>query len=513
MHFAIVDDNSITKPNVEGLVFTENQSSFLVGVAAALATKTKNVGFIGGVNVPLIQKFQAGYVAGVHAVNPSIKVQVQYISQPPDFTGFNDPAKGKVIAEGMYDNGADVVYHAAGGSGSGLFTAAKEKNKLAIGVDSDQYQSAPADQKALILTSALKGVDTAVFNFIEDDANGKFKPGYTRSRPEVERRRVRDVEPEDRRLQGEDRRVQAEDHQRPDHGARKAVAHAPASCPANAAGGWRTARGARSSVSSGRVVRPAVRPHPGACVMVAPASPIVERTSHRSGRVARHHEAVPRRRREHRHRHRGATRQMHAMVGENGAGKSTLMKTLYGMHQPDEGTISVNGREVHFSLAGRRDRRRDRHGPPALHAGRQPHRAGEHRARQPSRPAGGRLDTRAARARIKEISDSYGLGLDPDELVENLGVGARQRIEICKVLYRGARILILDEPTAVLVPQEVDELFDNLRGLTAEGLTMLFISHKLDEVLAVADEITVIRRGTTVRTADPKTVTAGNSPS
>ncbi len=180
VHFAIVDDNSITQPNVEGLVFTENQSSYLVGVAAALATKTKNVGFIGGVNTPLIQKFQAGYVAGVHAVDPSIKVQVQYITQPPDFTGFNDPAKGKVIAEGMYDNGADVVYHAAGGSGSGLFTAAKEKNKLAIGVDSDQYQSAPADQKPLILTSALKGVDTAVFNFIEDDANGKFKPGFTR---------------------------------------------------------------------------------------------------------------------------------------------------------------------------------------------------------------------------------------------------------------------------------------------------------------------------------------------
>jgi basic membrane protein A len=179
VHFAIVDDQTLKLPNVERLVFTENQSSYLVGVAAALATKTKNVGFIGGVNTPLIQKFQAGYVAGVHAVNPSIKVQVQYISQPPDFAGFNDPAKGKVIAEGMYDNGADVVYHAAGGSGSGLFAAAKEKNKLAIGVDSDQYQSAPPDQKPLILTSALKGVDTAVFNFIEDDANGKFKPGFT----------------------------------------------------------------------------------------------------------------------------------------------------------------------------------------------------------------------------------------------------------------------------------------------------------------------------------------------
>jgi len=180
VNFAIVDDASIKASNVEGLLFSENESSFLVGVAAALATKTKNVGFIGGVQTALIQKFQAGYQAGVKAVDPSIKVQVAYISQAPDFTGFNDPAKGKVIAEGQYDNGADVVYHAAGGSGSGLFQAAKEKNKLAIGVDSDQYQTAPADEKSLILTSALKGVDTAVFNFIEDDANGKFTAGSKR---------------------------------------------------------------------------------------------------------------------------------------------------------------------------------------------------------------------------------------------------------------------------------------------------------------------------------------------
>ncbi len=105
---------------------------------------------------------------------------MEYISQPPDFTGFNDPAKAKVIAEGMYDAGADVVYHAAGGSGSGLFEAAVEKHQLAIGVDSDQYQSASADQKPLILTSALKGVDTAVYNFIENDAKGQFKAGTTR---------------------------------------------------------------------------------------------------------------------------------------------------------------------------------------------------------------------------------------------------------------------------------------------------------------------------------------------
>ena len=110
----------------------------------------------------------------------------------------------------------------------------------------------------------------------------------------------------------------------------------------------------------------------------------------------------------------------------------------------------------------------------------------------------------AARAEIKRISDAYGLGRRPDRLVEDLGVGDRQRVEILKVLYRGAQIIILDEPTAVLVPQEVDELFGNLRDLKAEGSRVIFISHKLDEVLAVADEITVIRRGTTVRDRQPE---------
>jgi basic membrane protein A len=189
-HFAIIDDeqNCLDKsagglgaqPNVECLLFSENESSFLVGVAAGLATKAKNVGFIGGVNEPLIQKFQAGYDAGVKAVCPSCQIQVKYLSQPPDFSGFGDPAKGKTAALGMYNNGADVVYHAAGGSGGGLFDAAAQEKKWAIGVDSDQYLTAPANQKKWILTSALKGVDTAVFNFIKQDTSGGFKAGSTR---------------------------------------------------------------------------------------------------------------------------------------------------------------------------------------------------------------------------------------------------------------------------------------------------------------------------------------------
>jgi len=186
IHFAIIDDDvncgdgGKALPNLECLMFHEEQSSYLVGVAAAQATKTKNVGFIGGVNVPLIQKFQAGFDAGVKSIDPSIQIQTKYLTQPPDFGGFNDPAKGKTAALGMYAAGADVVYAAAGGSGAGLFDAAKQDNKLAIGVDSDQYQSAPADEKSLILTSALKGVDTATFTFIQDDTSGKFKAGATR---------------------------------------------------------------------------------------------------------------------------------------------------------------------------------------------------------------------------------------------------------------------------------------------------------------------------------------------
>ena len=165
-------------------------------------------------------------------------------------------------------------------------------------------------------------------------------------------------------------------------------------------------------------------------------------------------------------------------MGENGAGKSTLMKTLYGMHQPDEGTITVNGAEVTF------------HSPAdAIAVGigmvHQHFMLADNLTVWENIVLGaealGRLDARA-RARIDDLARRYGLLVDSGALVEILGVGARQRVEILKVLYRGAKILILDEPTAVLVPQEVDELFDNLRELKSEGLTIIFISHKLDEV-------------------------------
>ncbi|MER5810352.1 ABC transporter ATP-binding protein [Streptomyces sp. NPDC002033] len=194
---------------------------------------------------------------------------------------------------------------------------------------------------------------------------------------------------------------------------------------------------------------------------------------------------------------------VHALIGENGAGKSTLMKILYGMQKPDEGTIAIDGEQISFSSPGDAIAR----GIGMVH---QHFMLADNLTVLENVVLGGeKLYGIGAKARkkIKEISDAYGLGVRPDALVEDLGVADRQRVEILKVLYRGARILILDEPTAVLVPQEVDALFDNLRELKAEGLTVIFISHKLGEVLKVADDITVIRRGTTVGTADPRNTT------
>jgi basic membrane protein A and related proteins len=172
VNFAIIDDAANDLPNLANLVFAENEGSYLVGAIAAQASKTGNIGFVGGVNVPLIQKFQAGYEAGAKAINPDIKIQAKYLTEPPDFSGFGDPAKGKVAAEGMFQNGADVVYHAAGGSGGGVFDAAKAAKGWAIGVDSDQYLTASADVKDVILTSMLKRVDVAVYDFIESAVGG-----------------------------------------------------------------------------------------------------------------------------------------------------------------------------------------------------------------------------------------------------------------------------------------------------------------------------------------------------
>ncbi|GAA2087361.1 MULTISPECIES: ABC transporter ATP-binding protein [Aeromicrobium] len=195
---------------------------------------------------------------------------------------------------------------------------------------------------------------------------------------------------------------------------------------------------------------------------------------------------------------------IHAIVGENGAGKSTLMKILYGVQKPDSGTIQIDGSDVSFSSPS--DAIGHGVGMVFQHFMLADNLTVLENVVLGAEKLHGIGDR--AREQIRSLSETYGLDIRPDDLVADLGVGARQRIEILKVLYRGARIIILDEPTAVLVPQEVDELFDNLRELKSEGLAVIFISHKLDEVLSVADSVTVVRRGTTVETVAADSVTS-----
>ncbi|MCX4729973.1 BMP family protein [Streptomyces sp. NBC_01363] len=179
--FGIIDDASVTDKNITNLVFNEEQGSYLAGVAAAKVTKTKTVGFIGGVETPLIKKFQAGFEQGVKDTDPSVKVLSQYLTQPPNFDGFSKPDLGKAAAQGQLDKKADVVYAAAGLAGSGSIEATAKAGKWAIGVDSDQYsQKGLAAYKAQILTSVTKDVSGSVFNLIKSVKDGKPQTGEIR---------------------------------------------------------------------------------------------------------------------------------------------------------------------------------------------------------------------------------------------------------------------------------------------------------------------------------------------
>jgi ABC-type uncharacterized transport system ATPase subunit len=194
--------------------------------------------------------------------------------------------------------------------------------------------------------------------------------------------------------------------------------------------------------------------------------------------------------------------EVHALLGENGAGKSTLMNVLYGLYQPDEGEILVKGEPVRFHSP--KDAINRGIGMVHQHFMLIPVMTVAENivlANEPTR-AGLLLDTDAADRRVRELSRSFNFAIDPDARVESITVGQQQRVEILKALYRNADILILDEPTAVLTPQEANELFEILRTLTREGMSVIFITHKLNEVLEIADRITVVRRGKRVDTVD-----------
>lgn len=191
-NFAVVDDAMLDfdnggvplGDNIVGMTFAEHEGSYLVGVAAALKTETNTVGFIGGVSgFGLIEKFEAGFAAGVASVDPDIEIVSQYITEFPDFDGFNAPDRAQETAAAMYDQGADIIYHAAGGSGAGLFEAAKATTESTgskvwgIGVDSDQYNTVSPEVQEFVLTSMLKRVDTSVLEITKAHNDGSFKAG------------------------------------------------------------------------------------------------------------------------------------------------------------------------------------------------------------------------------------------------------------------------------------------------------------------------------------------------
>jgi ABC-type uncharacterized transport system ATPase subunit len=198
--------------------------------------------------------------------------------------------------------------------------------------------------------------------------------------------------------------------------------------------------------------------------------------------------------------------QVHCLLGENGAGKSTLMNVLYGLYQPSAGRILVDGKAVTFN--GPSDAMAAGIGMVHQHFMLIPvFTVAENVALGDEHTRAGMLDLAQTRRKIREISGKYGFNVDPDALVEDLPVGVQQRVEIIKALIRNAQVLILDEPTAVLTPQETDELIGIIGQLTAAGTSVVFISHKLREVKAVSDVITVIRRGAVVGTAEPSAST------
>jgi simple sugar transport system ATP-binding protein len=196
--------------------------------------------------------------------------------------------------------------------------------------------------------------------------------------------------------------------------------------------------------------------------------------------------------------------EIHAFLGENGAGKSTLMNILYGLYAPDEGEILIRGKPA--AIRGPNDAIRQGLGMVHQHFMLVPTlTVAENIMLGTEITSGLLIDQRKANARIRELSDQYGLHVPPEALVHDLPVGVQQRVEIVKALYRGADILILDEPTAVLTPQEADDLFVVVRALRQQGKAIIFISHKLKEVRSIADRVTVLRRGRVVGAADPKT--------
>ena len=408
------------------------------------------IGAVGGLKIPPVDIWIAGYQHCAKLFNPKIKVLVGY-SQ--DFVASD---KCKTVAENQISQGAQVLFQVAGGCGLGTLKAADAAGIWGIGVDKDQYNDAKR-----VLTSGVKRVDNGVFQASKQVTENKFRGGgnllFNLKNGGMDVGKINPAVPKEFIDKMNELKQKIIDGRR--QGPRHPVA------PVR-----------RTSIESAAVE----------------ASTVLEMrgiTKRFPGVVANDHVDLDLRKGE-----------VHALLGENGAGKSTLMNILYGLYRPDEGEILLNGEKVVFSSAKNAIDR----GIGMVH---------QHFMLIPvmtvaenivleiePTKAGVLLDYGKAVERVREISTQYGLAVDPTAKVESISVGQQQRVEILKALYRNAEILILDEPTAVLTPQEAGELFAIIKSLQEGGTSIIFISHKLNEVLEIADRITVLRRGKKIDT-------------
>ena len=439
------------KPNIYCSVFREYEANYLAGAEAALTSKTGKVGAIGALDIPFLHRYTDGFIDGAKHVKPDIKVS------PTLWVGgnnpFSDPARGQERAAAMLADGADRILAAGAGSNGGIFKAFQDvPGAAAFGVDVNQCPQAPG----VVMDNVEKKTDVAVELAVKKhrgrrpEPGGRARPQRRRHDADRARRRREGLEVPHRRLPGRDR--QGEDAARSD----------------------RQRRGENRRSDAGEIG--------GACLS-DPELETIGLVKRYGGVLANDRVDLA-----------VASGEIHAVMGENGAGKSTLMSMLYGLQRPDEGRILLRGREVrlHSPLDA------IAHGIGMVHQafklfpsltvwenivfGAEPRR-------------GAFVDARAARAEVDELARRHGLRVDPDAVVGELSVGVRQRVEILKALYRRARILILDEPTAVLTPRERDGLFAVMRRLADEGRTILFVTHKLHEVMAITDRVTVLRDG------------------
>ncbi|MDZ7702021.1 MAG: BMP family ABC transporter substrate-binding protein [Halobacteriales archaeon] len=440
-------DSVVDKSNVANYVFSEEQGSYLVGQLAGMLTTEDfsagggstlpdqaTVGFVGGIEVPIIEKFQAGFEAGALAANADVEILTNYTGS------FNDPAAGREAGLAMYDNGADIIYHASGNTGTGVFQAAQDQGRYAIGVDRDQSVTKDS-YTGVILASMVKRVDTAIFNSIESIVNDDYQGGSVVPSGLAGGRRRYRLWPVTRwrhtiGRQGRGGVVAAIYHRR---------RHRRTDRPRE-----RLKRARPVSTDTGGPHQP------------MPTAVHLDGITKRFPGVVANDEVD----------FEVASGTVHALLGENGAGKTTLMNVLYGLYQPTEGQVFLDGQEREFDSP----RKAIEAGIGMIHQHFKlvdPFTVTENitLGYEPTKWGGLALDRERAREEVLELTNRYGFSVDPDALIQDVSVGVQQRVEILKAIYRGAEVLILDEPTAALTPQEVQGLFQVFEELTEQGKT------------------------------------------